>query len=225
MNKQEFYKRGDIVGEYDNRRFGGRSGAHVNERELSTVASLLPPPGGKLLDIPVGTGRLSLHLRELGYDCHGMDYSETMLELSRKRGLSQLAQGDIFDLDVPPESFDCAVSLRFYFHFKDPSRALASIHRALKAGGIYVLDTFNRSPRAWLPFLGEEGRVHLHPPALFEQEARKAGFDVVKQEACYVFSPLVYRFLPFPVVRALDRVEEHLPDPWLTRVFWKLAKR
>jgi SAM-dependent methyltransferase len=224
MRKQDFYSLGATVDRYERRRFGGKSGRHVHERELRTVRELLPEAGGKLLDVPVGTGRLSLFLREQGFDCHGIDYSEAMIERARKRGLTQLSQGDIFHTPLPAASFDCAASLRFFFHFRDVRPVLQNVFRALVPGGVYVLDTFSRSPRAWLPFLGESGRVHLHDPEEFARMARDVGFEVAHREPCYVFSPLVYRFLPFPIVRALDRVEQRVPGDWLARVFWKLQK-
>lgn len=224
MRKQDFYSLGATVDRYEQRRFGGKSGRYVHERELRTVRELLPEAGGKLLDVPVGTGRLSLFLRDQGFDCHGIDYSEAMIELARSRGLSQLSQGDIFHTALPPASFDCAASLRFFFHFRDVRPVLQNVFRALVPGGVYVLDTFSRSPRAWLPFLGESGRVHLQDPEAFARMASEVGFEVAHRQPCYVFSPLVYRFLPFPIVQALDRVEQRVPGPWLARVFWKLQK-
>jgi ubiquinone/menaquinone biosynthesis C-methylase UbiE len=223
MRKQEFYSLGATVDRYEQRRFGGKSGRHVHERELRTVLELLPA-GGKLLDVPVGTGRLSLFLQQHGFDCHGVDYSQAMIDLARSRGLTNLSQGDVFQTPLPAASFDCAASLRFFFHFRDVLPVLANVFGALKPGGVYVLDTFNRSPRAWLPFLGESGRVHLHPPEQFARLARDVGFEIAGSQPCYVFSPLVYRFLPFPVVQALDRVEQRVPGEWLARVFWKLQK-
>jgi 2-polyprenyl-3-methyl-5-hydroxy-6-metoxy-1,4-benzoquinol methylase len=223
MNKREFYARTDTVERYEGRRFGGKSGRHVNQRELGTVLELLPP-GGKLLDAPCGTGRLSLFLAQHGFDCHGVDYSESMLELARSRGLTKVTQGDLFSASLEHDSFDCAVSLRFFFHFKELRAVLEHVFAALKPGGIYVFDTYNHSPRAWLPFVGEQGRVYLHAPADIMRLARAAGFELVRQVPCYVFSPLLYRFLPLPVVQALDRFEPQLPDGWLARVFWKLQK-
>jgi 2-polyprenyl-3-methyl-5-hydroxy-6-metoxy-1,4-benzoquinol methylase len=223
MNKQEFYSRDDTVERYEKRRFGGKSGHHVNERELHTVLGLLPP-AGKLLDVPVGTGRLSLFLSQHGFDCHGIDYSESMLELARSRGLTQLSRADIFETALDKDSFCCAVSLRFFFHFRELRPVLQHVFDALEPGGVYVFDTYNRSPRAWLPFLGEQGRVYLHAPEEIERLARAVGFEVAQRLPCYVFSPLVYRFLPFPVVQTLDRVEQRLPGAWLARVFWKLQK-
>jgi SAM-dependent methyltransferase len=223
MNKEQFYSRGDIVDRYEGRRFGGRSGRHVNQRELETVLGLLPA-GGKLLDAPVGTGRLSLYLREHGFECHGIDYSPSMIEFAKSRGLEHVTRADLFAGPLPEGDFDCAVSLRFYFHFKDVRKALEHVYAALKPGGTYVLDTYSHSPRAWLPFLGDSGRVYLHQPDAFAALARGVGFEVRKQQPCYVFSPLIYRFLPFAVVQALDHVEPTLPKEWLARVFWQLRK-
>jgi ubiquinone/menaquinone biosynthesis C-methylase UbiE len=223
MRKQEFYSLAETVERYEARRFGGASGRHVNQRELRSVLELLPR-GGKLLDLPVGTGRLSLFLASHGFECHGVDASASMLELCRSRGLSQLSQADVFTTPLPEAAFDSAVSLRFFFHFRDVRPVLDNVFRALRPGGTYVFDTFNRSPRAWLPLLPEQSRVHLHPPEALLAEATAAGFEVVRQVPCYVFSPLAYRFLPLPLVNALDRLELQLPETWLARVFWQLRR-
>ena len=223
MRKEEFYSLAETVERYEARRFGSRSGRHVHDRELRTVLDLLPR-GGTLLDLPVGTGRLSLFMRAHGFDCHGIDMSPTMLDYCRSRGLTQLSRADVFKDALPKERFDSAVSLRFFFHFRDVRPVLENVFAALRPGGVFVLDTFSRSPRAWLPFVGEEGRVHLQTRESFLPLAEAAGFAVERYVPCYVFSPLVYRFLPFPVVSALDRMEHQLPDQWLARAFWKLRK-
>jgi SAM-dependent methyltransferase len=147
-----------------------------------------------------------------------------MLDLCRTRGLTQLTQADVFADRLPENDFHCAVSLRFFFHFRDVRPVLDNVYRALKPGGVYVFDTFNRSPRAWLPFLREENRTHLHRPEALVEVASAAGFAVERQIPCYLFSPLVYRFLPLPAVSALDRLELQLPGEWQARVFWKLRK-
>jgi SAM-dependent methyltransferase len=223
VNKQAFYARGDVVRRYEQRRFGGASGRLVQARELEIVRELLPK-AGRLLDVPVGTGRLSLYLGRQGFDCHGIDNSENMLELARSRGLSQLTRADIFETPLPSQSFDAVVSLRFAFHFRDVRPVMRHVFDGLKPGGVYVLDTFTRSPRAWLPWLGPEGRVYLHPTAEFARLARDVGFEVNKTVACYLFSPLIYRFLPAVVVHALDRLEPRVPPRWRARVFWQLQK-
>jgi SAM-dependent methyltransferase len=223
MRKDEFYSLAETVQRYEARRFGSRSGRHVHDRELHTVLDLLPR-GGELLDLPVGTGRLSLYLRMHGFDCHGVDVSPTMLDYCRSRGLTQLTRTDVFKEPLPAERYDCAASLRFFFHFRDVRPVLENVYSALRPGGVFVLDTFSRSPRAWLPFLGEEGRVHVQTREGFTQLAEAVGFAVERYVPCYVFSPLVYRFLPFRVVSALDRVEHQLPGEWLARAFWRLRK-
>ena len=74
MDKKKFYSLKTTVDKYDKRRFGGKAGKYVNDRELNIVLNLLPEKC-KILDFPVGTGRLSLFLKEKGYDCHGIDFT------------------------------------------------------------------------------------------------------------------------------------------------------
>jgi ubiquinone/menaquinone biosynthesis C-methylase UbiE len=78
LSKREFYSRPDVAREYDRQRFGGLSGARVNERELEVVESLLPP-SGRVLDLACGTGRLTHRLAARGYDVVALDSSPAML--------------------------------------------------------------------------------------------------------------------------------------------------
>jgi ubiquinone/menaquinone biosynthesis C-methylase UbiE len=78
LSKREFYSRPDVAREYDRQRFGGLSGARVNERELEIVESLLPP-SGRVLDLACGTGRLTHRLAARGYDVVALDSSPAML--------------------------------------------------------------------------------------------------------------------------------------------------
>jgi SAM-dependent methyltransferase len=223
MDKEAFYSKDSVVDRYENRRFGGKSGRHVNHRELSGVLDLLPPPPCKLLDCPVGTGRLSLFLQEKGYDCHGLDYSKNMLALSRNRGLLNLKQGDVFTMTMET-GFDAVVSLRFLFHFKELSKIFEQVHTCLNDGGIYVFDTLTRSPRSWWPGLHPERRVHLHSDNEIKQLATSAGFEVEICEHSFFFSPLIYRCLPYFLIRMLERMEGKLPSLACVRRTWRLRK-
>jgi ubiquinone/menaquinone biosynthesis C-methylase UbiE len=78
LSKREFYSRPDVAREYDRQRFGGLSGARVNERELEIVESLLPP-SGRVLDLACGTGRLTHRLTAGGYQVIAIDSSFPML--------------------------------------------------------------------------------------------------------------------------------------------------
>jgi SAM-dependent methyltransferase len=224
MNKREFYSQPKIVQTYDELRFGGASGAWVNAREIDLTLSLLPS-FRQALDLGCGTGRLTRALAPRGKTI-GMDASSAMLAKAQESNAYGFIQGDAFTLPFADASFDAVVALRLVFHFADVDALLREIARIVEPHGVIVFDTYLWSPRAWLPLGAARwgSGVFAHRPALIEQSARQAGFRLARRESCFLFSPYVYRRLPFLAVRALSRIEPHLPARFRARVFWKFVR-
>jgi SAM-dependent methyltransferase len=221
MDKRAFYAQPHVASKYEQLRFGGASGTWVNLREIALVQALLPA-GGQVLDLGCGTGRLSRALAESGYSVTGLDGSAAMLaDASRHKG-TLLVRADAFRLPFDEQSFDCVVMLRIAFHFADLGPLLAEAARVLTPGGRLVFDTYLWSPRA-LWDLGRErwgGRVYAHRQDYVEGALRQAGFGLLEQRRCFLFSPYLYRRLPRQVVRLLEQVEARTPGRLLARSFW-----
>ena len=98
---------------------------------------------GRLLEVPVGTGCLSLpvyaELPEANITC--LDYSPAMLAAARARasalGLRNVTftEGDVTRLTFADESFDAAVSINGFHAFPDKEAAWSEVHRVLRPGG------------------------------------------------------------------------------------------
>ncbi|MGH3370083.1 MAG: class I SAM-dependent methyltransferase [Nocardioidaceae bacterium] len=75
---------GGPTGEEYDARFAAlaRSGADVHG-EASFCATLARPPA-RVLDAGCGTGRVAIHLAELGFTCVGTDVDESMLSVARR---------------------------------------------------------------------------------------------------------------------------------------------
>ena len=101
---------------------------------------------GKLLEVPVGTGVLSMPVFKTlpDADITCLDYSEKMMDSARKRAeemqISNVAfvQGDVGKLPFADESFDIVVSLNGFHAFPDKEAAYAETFRVLKKGGIFT---------------------------------------------------------------------------------------
>lgn len=107
---------------------------------------LLPhlPPGGRVLDLCCGTGRIAAALAERGFRVTGIDGSEEMLRLARGNAPTAefiAADARAFDL---PASFDGVVSLfdslNHILSAADLAQVFRNVHAALVEGGRFVFD-------------------------------------------------------------------------------------
>jgi len=101
--------------------------------------------GGRLLEVPVGTGVLSLpeyqKLPQASVTC--LDYSQEMLSAARERAeqmeLAQVSfcQGDVGNLPFEDKSFDLVLSVNGFHVFPNKSKAYIETWRMLRRGGIF----------------------------------------------------------------------------------------
>ena len=125
-------------------------------------------PGGKLLEVGSGPGRLAVRLaREApGITLTGVDISDAMVERAARRaagaGLSERVRfevGDVAALPLSDQEFDGVVSTLSLHHWSDPASGLAEIHRVLKpAGEARIYDVAHW---LWLPARGENQLAQL----------------------------------------------------------------
>jgi SAM-dependent methyltransferase len=221
--KRAYYRRPEVAAVYETQRFGGTSGARVNQRELEIAATLLPI-GGLMADVGCGTGRLLPLLRQRADNVIGFDASMPMLHQASERLPDGLVQADAFSLPVASGVFDAVACLRLLFHFDNPAPLLDELRRVTRPGGTLVCDTSRWSPRSLIP-LGKErwgDRVATISHADFRCLAEAAGWRVRAEKPCYLISPYLYRRLPLRIVRGLEALEAYLPGVLLCRVFWAL---
>ena len=99
----------------------------------------------KILDVPCGTGRISLELAKNGYSITGIDFNPNMLKIARERLGSldaEFIEGDMRNLPYKGE-FDmitCMWGSFGYFSDEENFAFLASAASALRPGGAMVMD-------------------------------------------------------------------------------------
>lgn len=105
----------------------------------------------KILDVACGTGRHAIPLGKNGYTVTGVDRSQPMLDvLGGKAGQAgieiPITRCDMKDIGFK-EEFDAIICMYTSFNYlltdQDIEKALAAFHRALRPGGIAILDLMN----------------------------------------------------------------------------------
>lgn len=104
------------------------------------------PVGSKILDVPCGQGRHAHLLAEAGYDVDGLDYSEHLLEIARKRGTGRTLRYTEGDMRKMPARwrgrFDAVINLFTSFgFFTDPAddvKVIREFARVLKPDGVLL---------------------------------------------------------------------------------------
>jgi SAM-dependent methyltransferase len=116
----------------------------------ATVARMrsLAGPGGRVLELGVGTGRLAVPMAAAGLQVVGIDSSEAMLDRLTERDVTSgvtAIRGDMVD-DLPDGPFDAAlVAYNTIFNLLDETtqqRCFDEVAARLRPGGSFVVEAF-----------------------------------------------------------------------------------
>ena len=139
------YQNKDIVSKYDKERFKSLKGSLMHKMELGLIckalkfAKVIPP--ATILDIPCGTGRLSIHLAQKGFKISAMDISQEMISYSKEkiRAINLVNEviievGNAESLPYSDNCFDVCISLRLFGHMppKVRKKILLELKRVTK---------------------------------------------------------------------------------------------
>lgn len=117
--------------------------------------------GAALLDLCCGPGRHAVEfakkgLAVTGYDFSGEYLAEAAARAGKKKAALRLVRGDMRRLKFNGE-FDAAVNLftsfGYFLKFSDDIKTLKGVAKALKPGGLFLVDVVN----------GEYVRAHFNP--------------------------------------------------------------
>ncbi len=128
------------------------AGMHHRWRERAADLARVGP-GERALDVATGTGDLAVELAGRGASVTGLDFSEGMLELARRKAPQlEWVQGNALELAYADAEFD-AVTVGFGArNFSDLDKGIGEMARVAKPGGrvvILEITTPERPPLSW----------------------------------------------------------------------------
>ncbi|WP_374208087.1 MULTISPECIES: class I SAM-dependent methyltransferase [Streptomyces] len=126
------------------------------ERALLVAYAELVGPGGTVVDLGCGPGRVAAYLASLGLNVFGLDLSESMLAVARREHPElRFAQGSMLDLPLTDGSLAGVVSWYSSIHtpLEELPALFAGFHRVLAPSG-HLLLAFQ---------VGERPRRHDRP--------------------------------------------------------------
>src|SRR5262245_44259066 len=115
-----------------------RNARFVSDLGAPVVELLAPKAGERILDLGCGDGVLTKRLADLGCAVVGVDASAPQIEAARKLGLDARVM-DAASLPFAAE-FDAVFSNAVLHWIRRADPMIASVHRALKAGGRFVAE-------------------------------------------------------------------------------------
>jgi len=131
-------------------------------QERTAVERYFTEPGGSVLDVGCGAGRVASLLADRGFEATGVDVSEPLVADARARRPDLDFQvADVRSLPFESATFDHAVFSFYGLDYVLPKAqrlaALRELHRVLKPAGVLVFSSHN----GWHPLVPLSGRDAL----------------------------------------------------------------
>lgn len=200
----------------------GQGREYEDRAERVALRKLLPPSGGRLIEIGAGYGRLA-DLYHNYQDVLLLDYALSQLRQARQclgNARFRYIAADLYNMPLVDCCLDTVVMVRVIHHVQDPPAALSEIARILTPRGALVLEYANKRNlkaivryllrrQVWNPFTLQPAEFaplnyDFHPHYM-EACLHEAGFQPEHQLAVSTFRlPLLKRHIPAPFLARLD---------------------
>jgi len=148
-------------------------------------------PGQTILDIGIGTGLSSVLFHRAGMLVYGLDNSEAMLDICRKKGLvSDLKLHDLGKFPYPydGESFNHAVCIGALQVLENIQPVMEEVARVIREGGVFVFTVMGRDPSENAALVlgpdvtdsGSTDTIYRHSTEQINEYLQACGFESVK---------------------------------------------
>ena len=141
------YQVGDFI--YDANIYDGMN---TDLADLEFYKRWLPQnKNARILELCCGTGRLTIPIAAEGYAISGVDFTKSMLEEAQAKAAERGLAIDFIEADIRtlhlPEQYDFIFipfnSIHHLYTNDDLYKALGTVKKHLKEGGLFLLDCFN----------------------------------------------------------------------------------
>ncbi|MBX2871560.1 MAG: class I SAM-dependent methyltransferase [Saprospiraceae bacterium] len=166
------------------------------------IQYLAPDKEGIYLDIGCGTGSYTHELQKRGYRFIGIDPSERMLTVAKKRNSNiEWRLGTAENTGLSPHQVDGITGSLTIHHWTNLEKAFQELYSILKPGGKIVI--FTSTPKQmkgyWLnhyfPKMLEDSIIQMPALAKVQQAMERAGFEVSTTEKYFIQPDLEDKFL------------------------------
>lgn len=183
-----------------------RRGRHARTLYPALLKKLSMTPFQKALDLGCGTGELlKLVLQaDRSREIYGLDLSENMLEVARKKlgASAALALGDAEHLPFEDAFFDLVYCNDSFHHYPNPEKVLDEVCRVLKPKGVFLMGDlwhpgFARPIINFFMKHNGEGDVKIYSEVelrtLLSPNFQNMQWEAVSHTACIVSAKKIFR--------------------------------
>ena len=193
-------------------------------------------PSSRVLEIGAGTGALLHALHEGGREVRGVELRQELIdEAHRWFGSLPIQQVAGVALPFADASFDVVMSFDVFEHIPDSDAHLREVHRVLRSGGAYLIQTPNKWTNVvfetirWRSFTRfREDHCSLHTLGELRSRLAQQGFDALAYDVPVVnefFRQKIRRYIGPPGLLALRFINpDHWPLSWRTNLYVHATK-
>ena len=209
---------------FDALRFSGPIGQLVAESQEGVIASFLSPvEGRRVLDVGTGTGRAAIALARRGAIVTGVDASEEMLSVARRRAAEAGATGtfgpgDAHRLPFEDRAFDAVICLRVLMHTPGWRQSLGELCRVARDRVVFDYPAVMSAAalQSWVRTAAHAAGVRVEAYRVFsdraiDAELRAHGFRARDRDRQFVLPIALHKRMGSPA--ATRRIEG-----WMARV-------